>query len=252
MTEVNDYDRYAAMRQDAFKKGLSLPHRFVEKPAMQKLLPRLDNKAVLMLGCGSGEESVLLEEYGATNMTGVDLSAESIRLANQSYPNHTFAVADMHHLEFEDTTFDFVYSSLAIHYSSDPGGVYKEIMRVLKPGGVLQFSVGHPMRWASERLTIDGRPTKVMGYSEGDEKTRLYGNYSDFQECEDTFASGETLRFWVGPPSMHFGLLRQAGFIVNEFVETRAIEEAKSVDENYYARFNHFPQFTIFVAEKPE
>ena len=50
------------------EKGEKLPHRFVEKPAMRKLLPNLANKKVLMLGCGTGEESLLLEELGATAM----------------------------------------------------------------------------------------------------------------------------------------------------------------------------------------
>jgi ubiquinone/menaquinone biosynthesis C-methylase UbiE len=249
---VNDYDKFAAHRQDELKRGEKKPHRFVEKPAMRKLLPNLANKEVLMLGCGTGEESILLEEYGATSMRGVDLSAESVRLANETYPKHSFSVADMHKLDFEDSLFDFVYSSLTVHYSANPIDVYKEVWRVLKPGGTFQFSIGHPMRWASERVVIDNIPHKLMGYTEGDTKTRLFGNYSDFQEYDETFPSGEVLRFWVGPPSLHFGLLREASFDVNNFVETKAVEECREVDENYFERFSHFPQFVVFVAVKPE
>lgn len=251
MTDTNNYDRYAAMRQEALKKGQSLPHRFVEKPAMKKLIPDLHNKHILMLGCGTGEESTLLEEFGGKDMIGIDTSKESVRLANTSYPTHTFEAGDMHTLAFEDGSFDFVYSSLTIHYSHEPKKVYKEVMRILKPGGTFQFSVGHPMRWASERTVHDGMTVKLMGYTEGSTSPRLFGNYSEFHECEEVFKTGEVLKFWVGPPSMHFGLLREAGFIVNDFIETQAIEEAKEVDEAYYTRFNHFPQFTIFSATKP-
>ncbi|MDN5275018.1 MAG: ubiE/COQ5 methyltransferase family protein [Candidatus Saccharibacteria bacterium] len=247
---VNDYDQYAAQRQKELKKGEKLPHRFVEKPAMRKLLPNLKDKKILLLGSGTGEESMLLEEFGAGPMVGIDLSKESVRLANESYPKHEFRVADMHKLPFDDSTFDFVYSSLTIHYSSTPIEVYKEVMRVLKPGGVFQFTVAHPMRWASERIMINEVPTKVMGYTEGDRPPRLYGNYSGFQVYDETFSSGETLRFWVGPPSMHFGLLRQAGFVVTDFVETKAVEETKQVDEYYFERFSRFPQFVVFVAKK--
>lgn len=248
---VNDYDQYAAQRQKELKKGEKLPHRFVEKPVMRKLLPDLEGKKILMLGCGTGEESQLLEEFGAGSMIGVDLSKESVRIANESYPKHDFKVADMHALPFEDSTFDFVYSSLTVHYSSTPIDVYTEVLRILKPGGMFQFTVGHPMRWASERTIIDELPTKLMGYSEGDTPPRLYGNYSGFQEYDETFRSGEVLRFWIGPPSMHFGLLRQAGFEVTDFVETKAIEDCKEVDEYYYERFSRFPQFVAFVAKKP-
>src|SRR5882672_454673 len=101
MTEINDYHTWAAIRQKELKAGEKLPHRFVEKPAMRKLLPSLKGKKVLLLGCGTGEESMLLAEYGAANMVGVDLSKESIRLAQESYPEHTFLVGDMHNLIFD-------------------------------------------------------------------------------------------------------------------------------------------------------
>jgi SAM-dependent methyltransferase len=252
MTDANNYDRYAAMRQEALKKGQSLPHRFVEKPAMKRLIPDLHGKQILMLGCGTGEESTLLEEFGGKDMIGVDSSKESVRLAKASYPAHTFEVGDMHNLTFEDGSFDFVYSSLTVHYSHEPNRVYEEVMRILKPGGTFQFSVGHPMRWASERTVHDGITVKLMGYTEGSMSPRLFGSYSEFHECEEIFKTGEVLKFWVGPPSFHFTLLREAGFDVSNFIETRAVEETKEIDEAYYARFNHFPQFTIFSATKPE
>lgn len=249
---VNDYDYYAAQRQEELQKGEKLPHRFVEKPAMKKLLPDLTNKKTLMLGCGTGEESVLLEQFGAQSMTGIDISTKSIELASQSYPAHSFHVGDMHNLDFEDASFDFVYSSLTVHYSARPIDVYKEVWRALKPGGIFQFSVGHPLRWASERVVLDGVSHKLMGYAEGNEKPRLFGSYSSFQQYEETFPNREVLRFWIGPPSMHFGLLREVGFEVTDFVETRAVEDCRAVDENYYERFSNFPQFAVFVAKKSE
>jgi ubiquinone/menaquinone biosynthesis C-methylase UbiE len=253
MAKVNDYDRFAAIRQKALIHGAMLPHRFVEKPAMKKLLTNLENNKVLMLGCGSGEESKLLEEFGAGEMYGIDLSPESIKLAIKTYSKHKFLVGDMHHLEFIDEQFDFVYSSLTVHYSADPLIVYKEVFRVLKPGGSFQFSVGHPVRWASERVEIDGVTTKILGFTNSHaEKPKLYGNYSEFKRYDDVSSRGEVLRLWVGPPSMHFNLLKDAGFVVKEFVETKAVEECKEIDPFYYERFSRFPQFTIFVAEKPK
>ncbi|TAH33544.1 class I SAM-dependent methyltransferase [Candidatus Saccharibacteria bacterium] len=121
---VNDYDAYAAERQEELKKGLKLPHRYVEKPAMKSLLPDLRGKEVLLLGCGTGEETMMLEEFGAASMIGVDLSEGSVRLARETYPAHSFQTMDMHSLDFPDESFDFVYSSLTIHYSPEPLKVY--------------------------------------------------------------------------------------------------------------------------------
>lgn len=247
---VNDYDQYAASRQQKFKYGESIPHRFVEKPAMRSVLPDLTGKRVLLLGCGSGEESKLLEEFGGAGLVGIDLSAESIRLAQESYPEHEFTVGDMHKLPFANEVYDFVYSSLTVHYSDNPLSVYKEVSRVLKPGGSFQFSVGHPMRWASDVTDVNGRQVRLLGYSEGKNKPQLYGKYHSFSRHQATFSDGMVIQYWIGPPSMHFNLLKQAGFTVEEFLETRAIEECKDVDPYYYERFREFPQWAVFVAKK--
>lgn len=252
MTKANDYERYAAERQQRLQKGQSLPHRFVEKPAMKSLLPDLSGKKVLLIGCGTGEESVLLSEFGAESIVGIDNSPTSIQLAKETYPEHTFEVVDMNNLPYEDASFDFVYSSLAVHYSATPGELYKEIARVLKQGGAFQFSTVHPLRWASERIEIDGVTSKVLGYSEDENHPRLYGSYMDFRSHSETFPNGEVLEFWVGPPSLHFRLLQQAGFQVESFIETQPIEECKAVDAYYYERNSHFPQFAVFSARKHE
>lgn len=250
MPRVNDYEKFAAMRQQELKSGQKLPHRFVEKPAMKKLLRNLKGKKVLMLGCGTGEEALLLSKAGATNLVGIDVSPESIRLAKETYPQFAFLVGDMHKLDFPDNSFDFVYSSLVVHYSPEPLKVYKEVARVLKPGGNFQFSVGHPVRWASQEVKMDGHKIRMLAFSEDKKHPKMYGNYLQFEPHSTTFATGETLRFWVGAPSMHFSLLKEAGFAVEEFVETHAIPAAKKVAPYYYKRYNRFPQFIVFVAKK--
>ncbi|HSX14376.1 MAG TPA: methyltransferase domain-containing protein [Candidatus Saccharimonadales bacterium] len=252
MTKFNDYDSVAEKRQQRFLKGESMPHRFVEKPAMEKMLPPLAGQKVLMIGCGTGEESRLLVEKGAKELIGIDTSKVSIDLATKTYPNHQFQVGDMNKLDFDDDEFDFVYSSLAIDYTDSPLGVYREVYRVLKQGGVFQFSVPHPVRWSSEIVEIDGVRTRVLGFSENKEKPRVYGNYNDYalHEHEFTISNGDPIRVWVGPPSMHFQMLKEAGFRVEEFVETKAVVEAKKVDEYYFDRFSRLPQFVLFQALK--
>ena len=124
---TNDYEKYAKARQEALLSGEHKPHRYVEKPMMREMLPDLTGMRVLMLGCGTGEEAKLLEQAGAAELVGVDLSENSIRIAEETYPKYEFVVGDMHKLPFDNDSFDFVYSSLTVHYSSDPGSVYAEI-----------------------------------------------------------------------------------------------------------------------------
>lgn len=250
MTKVNDYEKFAAKIQKELISGDRWPHRYVEKPMMEKLLPNIKGKSVLLLGCGTGEESVMLKKYGAKEISGTDISKKSIQLAKQTYPEHKFLVGDMHKIAFKNERFDFVYSSLAVHYSKNPIIVYKEVNRVLKKGGKFLVSVGHPLRWASKEVIIDGIPMKVMGFSNDPKKSKLIGNYSTFKEHTQHFPNGEVIKFWVGSPSFHFNLLKESGFSVEEFVESQVIDECKKVNIIYYQRGHEFPQFMAFLAKK--
>ena len=247
---VNDYDKFAKERQEKLLKGETKPHRFSEKPMMKSMLPSLKGKRILMLGCGTGEESRLLKEFDATDITGIDLSSESIKIAKETYPDIEFIVGDMHKLPFEDSSFDFVYSSLAIHYSSDPKSVYQELYRILKPDGLLLFSVGHPLRWASEHMVVDDVEYIISGYAYPSSENRVFGNYNTFACHNHYFSNGEVLSFYTGSPSLHFKLLRESGFSIEDFKESICTDEAKDYDYNYWVKNHEIPQFMAFLAKK--
>ena len=97
----------------------SVYHGYYEKPAMYANLPNLSGKRVLSLGCGSGEDSQYLLSQGVKESVGIDISSELIKIASASYPDCSFATMDMEQLDFADASFDFMYSSLAIHYIED-------------------------------------------------------------------------------------------------------------------------------------
>ena len=250
MKKVNDYDKYAAERQERLKKGEKLSHKYVEKPMMSDMLPSLSDKKVLMVGCGTGEETKLLEKSGVKSLTGIDISPESIKLANETYPNHSFEVGDMHHIEFPDNTFDFAYSSVTIHYSAEPLKVLREIYRILDKDGQILFSVGHPLRWSAETINIYGTPTSVLGYAIDKTKPRVYGTYNSYTQHEANFISGEALQFWVGAPSFYYQLLKEAGFVVDDFQESKAIKSCEAVNSYYYQKYSELPQFMAFLATK--
>jgi len=183
----------------------------------------------------------------------LDLSKEFIRIAKKTHPDVEFIVGDMNSLSFKENTFDFVYSSLAIHYSSTPDKTYKEVYRILKKDGLFLFSVGHPIRWSSAHKEIDGKMYRIIGCSKDDNESQVFGNYNTFKEYTHSFFSWdvkEKLSFYVGSPSFHFKLLRKANFEVLDFTESSAIEEAKEVDINYYQKNKELPQFMAFLARK--
>lgn len=84
-----------------------------------------DTKA-LCLGARTGQEVVALKELGIEDSIGIDIVPQE--------PN--VILGDIHNLEFEDDSFDFVYTNILDH-SIDPRKMLNEAERVLKPTGLL-------------------------------------------------------------------------------------------------------------------
>jgi SAM-dependent methyltransferase len=93
------------------------------------------------LGCGSGKDLVRAAgRVGAAGRAvGVDLSEEMLAKARSSVPpflaNVSFVRSDLAPLVLGDASADVVISNCAINHAPDKGAVYREIHRVLRPGG---------------------------------------------------------------------------------------------------------------------
>jgi SAM-dependent methyltransferase len=102
-------------------------------------------RRVLDAGCGTGEYSCWYGSQGA-DVTGVDLSEPSLSRAaeyarGQQLGNVRFEKQSVLALTFPDASFDYVYSMGVLHHTPDPYGGFRELCRVLRPGGVLVVSV---------------------------------------------------------------------------------------------------------------
>ncbi|MCP4049008.1 MAG: methyltransferase domain-containing protein [Gammaproteobacteria bacterium] len=103
----------------------------------------LRGKKVLDLGCGlGGPVFVLAKKYGAI-VTGTDLESKLIsrattRAAELDLSDRTtFVTVEAGPMDFPDDHFDLVISSGAITQIDDKLGIFREINRILKPGGVI-------------------------------------------------------------------------------------------------------------------
>jgi ubiquinone/menaquinone biosynthesis C-methylase UbiE len=94
---------------------------------------------VLELGIGTG--ATLKHYAGISSLTGLDLSEAMISKAREKSGDVVFKtdfrVQDFQTLEFENTSFDTVTSSLGLCGIPDPERLFLEIRRVLRPGGKL-------------------------------------------------------------------------------------------------------------------
>jgi MPBQ/MSBQ methyltransferase len=95
---------------------------------------------VLDVGCGIGGSSrILARDYGFS-VTGITISPQQVQRAQQLTPKTLtaqFLVDDAMALSFPDASFDVVWSIEAGPHMPDKAIFARELMRVLKPGGIL-------------------------------------------------------------------------------------------------------------------
>lgn len=133
-----------------------LPHqlrstfaRWVEAPAR-----------VLEAGCGLAQFTVALRARGY-RAEGLDWSRETVDRLRERFPAVPWHVGDVRKLEFDDGSFDAVYSpGVCEHFEEGPVQILEETRRVLRPGGTAVISTPCFNRW------LQARPDLFAGCAE--------------------------------------------------------------------------------------
>lgn len=117
--------------------------------------PSLKGLSILEIGAGAAQCSRWLAAQGARPVA-LDLSHRQLQHALRigggpggGVGGLSLVEADAGALPFRDGSFDLACSAYgAVPFVADPAGVFREVRRVLRPGGRWVFSVTHPIRWA--------------------------------------------------------------------------------------------------------
>lgn len=102
------------------------------------------NKGAKLLdcGCGVGGPARNIAQFTGAHVTGITINAFQVQRGNTltaqaGLSEHVKLVqGDFMKLPFPDNSFDGVYAIEATCHAPDRNGVYSEILRVLKPGGI--------------------------------------------------------------------------------------------------------------------
>lgn len=192
-----------------------------------QLLGEVRGLRVLEVGCGGGQNSVVLAKQGAV-VTGLDLSDAQIAfargLAEREGVQVTFRQSSAEDVSIlPSASFDLAMSAYALQFVEHMDRVFAEVARVLVPGGRWVFSLDHPFWYClhGENLTIESSYFDTA-YSYEWEQAGM-DSHPRMTEFHRTI--GEWYR-----------LLHGAGFEVLDIVEPQPVEEGSGQDwGEYYA-----------------
>jgi SAM-dependent methyltransferase len=133
-----------------------------EWPTVAELLPEMDGRDVVDLGCGFGAFARWAAEHGA-RVDAFDLSRRMLARAAELTPGGaaiTYQRADLEALELRTGAYDLAYSALTLHYVVDLPRLLATLHRALRSDGSLVLVVEHPIYTAPTTIgfaEVDGR-----------------------------------------------------------------------------------------------
>lgn len=147
------------------RAGYDLYRDAQNTPAFLANLPAIAGLDGLDIGCGEGSNTRKLAEAGA-RMTGIDIAPTFIRHATEAEAEAplgiAYRIADGMALPFADGSFDFATAFMSLMDMPHQDRVLAEVLRVLKPGGFLQFSILHPCFATPHRKVVRDENRKVL------------------------------------------------------------------------------------------
>lgn len=88
----------------------------------------------LDIGCGTGNYTLVLHQKGVS-LTGIDPSEEMLKKARSKDSDITWIQGEAENIPLEDSSMNGIMASLTLHHWTDLEKAFKELNRVLIPGG---------------------------------------------------------------------------------------------------------------------
>lgn len=116
------------------------------EPYAKNLIDRISKRnfmSVLELACGTGRVTqYLVQSQPDAKIIATDINPDMLEVAKKKIEskNIEWKQADMQEIPFDDSVFDLVICQYGVMFLPDKVKAYKEIYRVLVPGGIFLFN----------------------------------------------------------------------------------------------------------------
>ncbi len=135
---ANSYDAVAGLQREV---GANLMGKVASHMTQE---PLSNGYKVLDLGAGTGYFSEKIVQDWQVEAISLDIAYGMLSYARQhrsSLQAQNFICADAEKLPITENTLDMVFSNFALQWCDDLAGVFQQVKKILKPGGLFLFSL---------------------------------------------------------------------------------------------------------------
>ena len=226
-----NYEQFAE-RYDKYSSSKPYNAHY-ERPATLSLLPDLSGKRVLDAGCGPGHYALELLSRGA-DLVAIDVTPAMVEITRKAVGDR----AEVRRANLEepltfasDSEFDVVVCPLVLDYIVEWAPLFREIHRVLKPGGTFVYSHGHPM---ADRDLIRKRCDPDMNYAQCEEYELAWRGFGE---------PDPVVRSYRRPLESMLNPLIEAGFRIDRILEPKPTEAFRETRPEAYDSLMREPAF---------
>jgi ubiquinone/menaquinone biosynthesis C-methylase UbiE len=183
------YDRYNSI----FGFGKGFRERIVDKASLKP------GERVLDCGCGTGTLALVAKRrVGPTgSVHGIDISADQLARAREKAQRENldieFREGSIDELPFPDASIDAVFSTLMLHHLPRPvkEGAFREMRRVLKPGGRVVIADFGPPRHVWGKIVIG--PIMLLFLIGSTVRDNVFNRLPDLMSAAGLRVTGHTI-----------------------------------------------------------
>jgi SAM-dependent methyltransferase len=144
--KVNSQERFSGAQWIETRSMLERTQATMARRRYQDLAPFRPGRALLEIGCGTGEFLAITKAAGHT-VSGLDLSADVVAHVANRYPDIEIHCGTLKSIDFPPGTFDVITALHVIEHVSDPVGLLREMAGLLRTGGLVYIRVPNLDCW---------------------------------------------------------------------------------------------------------